>query len=62
MGDRYPNAEEPTPAEMVEPNEESDPEANLALLVAALGGGPGDRFDSEARCGTIGPTEKRRTG
>ncbi len=34
---------------MVETKEESDQEANLALLVAALGGGPGDRFDSGVR-------------
>jgi hypothetical protein len=50
-------AEQPTPVEAVEP-EESGEEANLALVVAALGGGPGDRRDSGVRRGTTEPSAK----
>ena len=54
-------AEQPTPFEAVEPEEESGQEAeeaNLALLIAALGGGPGDRRDSGVRREKTGPSPK----
>ena len=41
-------AEEPTPTDAVE-NEERGSQTDLALLVAALGGGPGDRDESGVR-------------
>jgi hypothetical protein len=50
-------AEQPTRVEAVEP-EESGQEANLALVVAALGGGPGDRRDSGVRRENTGPSPK----
>ena len=52
-------AEQPTPVEAVEPEDGSRHETNLALLVAALGGGPGDRLDSGVRRGTTGPSAKQ---
>ena len=41
-------AKEPTPAEAAE-TEETDPHTDLALVVAALGGGPGEPSESGAR-------------
>jgi hypothetical protein len=51
-------AEQPTQVEAVEPDDESAQEANLALLVAALGGGPGDRRDAGVRRGTTDRPQK----
>jgi hypothetical protein len=51
-------AEQQTPVEAVEPEEESGQEANLALVVAALGGGPGERRESGVRPGTTGRPPK----
>jgi hypothetical protein len=48
-------AEEATPTEPAEPDDESGLETDLALVVAALGGGPGDRRDPGARRGTTRP-------
>jgi hypothetical protein len=45
-------AEEPTPTDAVE-NGERDSQTDLALLVAALGGGPGDRGESGVRHGPV---------
>jgi hypothetical protein len=39
-------ADEPTPTEAAEADEELGPQTELASLVAALGGGPGDQLDS----------------
>ena len=44
-------AEQPKPIASAEPEGESRKEADLALLVAALGGGPGGRRDSGVRRG-----------
>jgi hypothetical protein len=49
-------AEEPTPTEAAEPDDESGLQTDVALIVAALGGGPGDRRDSGVRRGTPQPS------